>query len=217
MSDVKLRYQAFKSFDEVESAVLKGIESASTMRARVQYAAIALMIGSTFEDEDGAEKTHAQKAVELAQTLVTQLGQGVKAEGLVKYLRDHCGFRLDAEGKQFVSVKNAEWIRANLEAAKAVHWWKYAPATPFKGFVLSEELRGIIKKAKRAMDEATKDEAKAAKISVDTDMITVLEALLGGNPVPTEGAVHLIEKITPHVEDAPEEGESREAPVAATA
>jgi hypothetical protein len=34
-------------------------------------------------------------------------------------------------------------------------------------------------------------------------MITVLEALVGGNPVPTEGAVHLIERIIPH-EEAPE-------------
>ena len=210
MSEIKLRYQTFKTFADVEAAVLKGIESANTMRQRVQYAAVALMVGSTFEDEAEAEKTHAEMAVELANKLVTELGKGVKAEGLVKFLVDKGGFRLNAEGKALESVKNAEWIRANLQAAKDTPWWTYAPATPFAGFQLNEELRKIIKRAKSAVDTARKDESKAAKIAVDENMITVLEALVGGNPVPTEGAVHLIERIIPH-EEAPQ-AEATEAP-----
>lgn len=206
MSEIKLRYATFKTFEEVEAAVLKGIESANTMRQRVQYAAIALMVGSTFEDEAKAEKTHAEMAVELANKLVTELGKGVKAEGLVKFLVDKGGFRLNAEGKALESIKNAEWIRANLQAAKDTPWWTYAPATPFQGFQLNDELRKIIKRAKSAVDTARKDESKAAKISVDENMITVLEALVGGNPVPTEGAVHLIERIIPH--DEAHEGEA---------
>lgn len=213
--DIKLRYATFKTFADVEACVLKGIESAKTMRQRVQYAAVALMIGSTFENEKDAEKTHAEMAVELANTLVNELGQGVKAEGLVKYLVDKAGFRLNAEGKAFESVKGTEWIRANLEAAKATPWWTYAPATPFKGFQLNEEIRSIIKRAKKAVDRAAKSEDDAKLIEVDQNMITVLEALVGGNPVPTEGAVHLIERIIPHDEAPAGEGEA--APQAATA
>ena len=201
MSDIKLRYQTFNSIEEVEAAVLKGIESATTMRTRVQYAAVALMIGSTFD---------ATKAVELANKLAHELGNGVKAEGLVKFLVDKAGFRLNAEGKAFESVKGEEWIRANLESAKQTPWWTYAPATPFKGFQLNEEIRGIIKRAKAAAKRAAKNEKDAKLISVDENMITVLEALVGGNPVPTEGAVHLIERIIPH--EQPVEGEGVEAP-----
>lgn len=217
MSEVKLRYQTFKTMEEVETAVLKGIESATTMRQRVQYAAVALMIGSTFKDEKGCEKTHAERAVELANHLVNELGQGVKAEGLVKFMVDKGGFRLNAEGKAFESVKNEQWIRENLEQAKTTPWWSYAPATPFKGFVLNDELRGIIKRAKKAVDQAAKSEEKAAKIDVDVEMIGVLEALLGGNPVQTEGAVHLIERIIPHEETEGATGETEEAPKAANA
>lgn len=206
MSDqnIKLRYAAVENMEAVEAAVLKGIESAKTMKQRVQYAAVALMIGSTFD---------AERALVLANTLANELGAGVKAEGLVKFMVDKAGFRLDAEGKAFESVKGEQWIRDNLEAAKATPWWTYAPATPFKGFQLNEELRNIIKKAKSAITTAEKDEKKAAKISVDVEMIRVLEALVGGNPVATEGAVHLIERIIPHEHV---EGE-HEAPKTATA
>ena len=218
MSDEKLRYQTFKTMEEVEKAVLKGIESASTMRQRVQYAAIALMIGSTFENVAG-EATHAERAVALATRLANELGNGVKAEGLVKYLVDKGGFRLNAAGDAFESVKNAEWIRANLEAAKNTPWWTYAPATPFKAFTLNEEIRKIVKTAKAKIKHAEKHPEDAKLVEVDSNMITVLEALVGGNPVPTEGAVHLIERITPHVDAKPADvtGEESDAPVAANA
>lgn len=205
-NDIKLRYAAIETMEQVEAAVLKGIESAKTMKQRVQYAAVALMIGSTFDTE---------KALELANKLATELGAGVKAEGLVKFMVDKAGFRLNAAGDAFESVKGEEWIRANLEAAKSTPWWTYAPATPFKGFTLNEEIRRIVKTAKAKIKHAEKHPEDAKLVEVDANMITVLEALVGGNPVPTEGAVHLIERIIPHDEAAPE-GE-HEAPQAANA
>lgn len=194
-NDIKLRYAAVETMEQVEAAVLKGIESAKTMKQRVQYAAVALMIGSTFD---------ADKALELANKLATELGQGVKAEGLVKFMVDKAGFRLNAAGDAFESVKNEEWIRANLEDAKSTPWWTYAPATPFKAFALNEEIRRIVKTAKAKIKHANKHPEDANLITVDENMITVLEALVGGNPVPTEGAVHLIERIIPHDEVVPE-------------
>lgn len=212
MSDEKLRYQKITDMATVEAVVLKGIESARTMRARVQYAAIALMIGSTFDTE---------KALELANKLANELGQGVKAEGLVKFMTDKAGFRLNEAGDAFASVKNEEWIRANLESAKTTPWWTYAPATPFKAFTLNEEIRKIVKTAKAKIKHAEKHPEDANLVTVDTSMITVLEALVGGNPVPTEGAVHLIERILPHDEaERPGDvvsGPAKEAPQAANA
>jgi hypothetical protein len=207
MEDIKLRYAAVNTMDEVEAAVLKGIEAAKTMKQRVQYAAVALMIGSTFKAEEGADKTPADRAVELANQLVNELGQGVKAEGLVKFLKDKGGFRLNTAGDSFASVKNAQWIRENLEEAKKTPWWSYAPATPFKEYTLTEEIRRIVKTAKAKIKHAEEHPEDAELVHVDTNMINVLEALVGGNPVQTDDAVHLIERIIPHdrgTEQAPE-------------
>lgn len=185
---IKLRYAKIESMEDVRAAVAKGVESANTMKQRVQYAAIACMIGSTFD---------AEESVEIVNGLVNDLGKGVKAEGLVKFLVHLGGFRLNAEGTAFESVKSAQWIHDNLESAKATPWWSFAPATPYKGFELNEELRKLIARSEKALATAAKDEAKAAKIDVDGDMIKVLKALIGGNPVDADGAVKLITRITP--------------------
>ena len=186
--DIKLRYGKVESLADVENLVGKAIESARTMKQRVQYAAVGLMIFST---------TDAKKSVELANHLVNQLGKGVKAEGLVKFFVDKAGFRLDAEGKAFESVKGEQWIRDNLESAKSTPWWSYAPATPFQMFTLEDELRKVIKKAKGKIKHAEEHPEDADLVHVDADMIETLEALLGGNPVTAEGAVKLISRITP--------------------
>ncbi len=200
--DIKLRYFAVETIADVESLVLKAVEAANTMKQRVQYAAVALMIGSTID---------ADKAVELANKLAHELGHGVKAEGLVKFMVQKGGFRLDADGKSFESVKGEQWIRDNLQSAKDTPWWTFAPATPFKGFVLNEELKSIIKRAKAAVETAAKDETKAAKIDVDVNMIETLQALIGGNPVQAEGAIHLIERIIPHKDEHQEAPRKAEA------
>lgn len=192
MSDIKLRYAKVDTLEDAVVLVNKAIAAANTMKQKVQYAAIALMVVSV-KDAEGSIKA--------ANDLVHGLGQGVKAEGLVKFMVDKCGFRVGADKKDgFISVKSEQWIRDNLEAAKAVGWWTYAPATPFKGFVLNDELNKIIKRAKAAVETAQKDETKAAQIEVDLDMIETLQALIGGNPVQAEGAIHLIERIIPVAE-----------------
>lgn len=189
-NEIKLRYGKVETREDVKALVAKAIESARTMKQRVQYAAVGIMI---FAAKSPVEAT------ELANELVTELGQGVKAEGLVKFLVDKAGFRTDPskETKGFVSVKSAEWIKANLEEAKKTPWWTYAPATPFKEFTLEQELRNLIKKAKGKVKHAEDKPEDADLVHVDMDMITVLEALIGGNPVEADGAIHLIERIAP--------------------
>ena len=60
-----------------------------------------------------------------------------------------------------------------------------------------DEVKKLIERSEKAIALAEKDENKAAKIHVDADMVNVLKALLGGNPVSAEGAVKLISRITP--------------------
>jgi hypothetical protein len=160
------------------------------MKKKVQYAAIGCMILAA-KDSD--------LAIEKANYLVEQLGSGVKGEGLVKFFVYKCGFEINEAMREegFTRTKSEEWIRKNLDDAKATPWFDYAPATPFKGFNLSEELAKLLARADKMRETAEKDADKAEQIAVDVDMLETLNCLIGGKPVKHANALHLVEKLIP--------------------
>lgn len=199
MNELGFRYPEMNTLADVEKVIGGAIEAAKTMKKRIQYAAIGCMIlaGKDGKDEEGIE--WAEHAVVHANYLVEQLGNGIKGEGLVKFMVYMGGFIVNPADKKsgFIKVKGSEWIRENLEAAKGKAWYDYAPATPYTGFNLAEQLRVLVKKADNAVQIAAGDEAKAKVVSVDRDMLDVMQALLNGTPVKAEHALRLVERLIP--------------------
>ena len=207
MSDaIKLIYPAMDTPEKLDKVIAGAIEAAKTMKKKVQYAAIGCMILSA-KDSD--------LAIEKANYLVDQLGAGVKGEGLVKYMVQVCGFEINeaARDEGFTRTKGEDFVRSQLEKAKAKPWWDFAPATPFKGFNLLEEINRVLDRAEKMREMAEKDETKAEQISVDVDMLETMSALLGGKPVKHKNALQLVEKLIP---DTPLEDE-KDAPQAKAA
>ena len=203
-TDLQFRYPSMSTVAELDNAIAGAIDAAKTMKKKVQYAAIGCMIlaGKSGTDEESG-KDNAELACEKANYLVEQVGAGVKGEGLVKFLVYMCGFKINEAAKKegFVDVANEDWIRAHLEDAKAKAWYDYAPATPFKGFNLMEELNRVLKQADNATKLAEGDEAKAELVEIDRDMLEVIHSLLGGTPVKHDHALRLVDRLIPVKED----------------
>jgi len=199
MNQNDFRYPAMATAADVDKVISGAIDAAKTMKKKVQYAAIGCMIlaGKEGKDADGVE--YAELAVIKANYLVEQLGNGVKGEGLVKFMVYMCGFEVNVAVKKdgFIRTKGVEWIKANLEAAKEKAWYDYAPAAPYKGFDLEQQLANLLRMADNAVKIAEGDEAKAKQVTVDRDMLDVLHALVGGKPVVAQHALRLVEKLIP--------------------
>ncbi len=192
------RYPVMNTVGDVEKVIGGAIDAAKTMKKKVQYAAIGCMIlaGKPGKADDGKE--FVEHAIIQANFLVEQLGNGIKGEGLVKYLVQMCGFVVSTDAKDgFVNVKDEAWIRANLEKAKEVAWYKFAPATPFKGFDMAVKLGQLLNEADKAVKLADTDTEKAKEIKVDRDMLDILHSLVSGSPVTAEHALRLVERLIP--------------------
>lgn len=215
--DIRLQYTdiAVGDIAAVEEILGKAIESAKTMKRRIQYGSIACMIVAAWQgkcEQEGAYKgmDWAEVACIKANYLVNEVGSGVHGAALVKYLVFQCGFKINEAAKKegFVDVANKAWICEHLEAAKAKPWFDYKAPNPFKGFDMMEDLRKLINKSDTMAATADADKKKAKTIEVDRDMLEVLHSLIAGKPVTHKNALQLIQKLTPDPEDLEEEEES---------
>lgn len=195
MSNV-FKYPKMDTVEQLDKAITGAIESAKTMKLRVQYAAIGCMIMAGKEGQ-------AELAIEKANYLVDQLGNGIRGDGLVKFMVYMCGFVINPAVKKdgFIKVKSEEWIRKNLEAAKEKAWEDYAPSAPYSGFDLDEQLQVLVTKADNALKIADGDEKKAEKVNVDREMLEIMVGLLRGTPITSDKALKLVKRMIPEQED----------------
>lgn len=220
MSEIRLQYTEVEAgnIDKVMSSILVGIESAKTMKRKVQYAAINVMIMAAWEgtcDSDNPDyadykgKEWAEVACMLANKLVNETGSGVHGAALVKYFVYQCGFKVSEADKKagFVDVAQPDWIRNHLEAAKAKPWFDYKAPNAFKGFDLMEELGRVLSRADKMAVTEKEDKEKAKDIHVDKGMLETLHALISGKPVEHKAALRLVERITPQLDEEETDGE----------
>ena len=180
-----------KALELVNAQIVQAIEAVKTMKKRVQIAAIGTLIVAGLAKTD-AERT---QAVDLANHLVNELGNGIKGKGLVAFFMKF-GFRLDADGKQFAKCKSEETIREKFEEAKKTMWFDLAPDAPFADYNFTVELRKLLDRAGKMVD----DDEHAKQISVDSDLYEVVLNLLDGKPVHAKGALKLIDNLVPEPE-----------------
>ena len=91
MNQEGFRYPAMNTVADVEKVIGSAIDAAKTMKKKIQYAAIGCMIlaGKEGNAEDGV--AFAKHAVDQANYLVLQLGNGIKGEEVLnKVYNESC-------------------------------------------------------------------------------------------------------------------------------
>ena len=151
-----ITYVSPKNMKELSTLISEAIESANTMKAKVQITAVAILM-------------HAEKHGDYtgANALVFGLGDGVNTAALVEFFIKFGGLTVGDNPKDgFVGWQKAEYIRENFEMAKKTMWWTFKKVNPFAGFDIASEAERLIKKADKMI-------ATRRKAELEGDMDTV--------------------------------------------
>ena len=159
-------YKIAKNVKELDTQIETAIQSANTMKAAVQQAAVSIIFHA-FAHGDYTR----------AQTLVDGLGNGINSKAIVEWFVQFGGLTIDEENKCFGGWKGKDYIKANIETAKSTMWYDLKVQAPFKGFDLNDEIAKLLKKATAMAAEVEKGSEKAASIKCDLKTLAALTTL----------------------------------------
>lgn len=157
-----MKYALPKNATELNKIIQSGIKSASTMRTKVQQAAVAILY-------------HAYKCGDWtsANALVEGLGHGVKRDSLVEFFTVNGGLTIAEGAKEFTGWKGADFIKEKFEEAKENMWWDYKKQNPFAGFEAQKEFDKLIKRMESMQKMANDDPDAAEKIHLEVNEAAV--------------------------------------------
>ena len=159
-------YTIAKNVKQLDAQIETAIQSANTMKAAVQQAAVSIIFHAF---------THGDYT--RAQTLVDGLGNGINSKAIVEWFVQFGGLTIDEENKCFGGWKGKDYIKANIETAKSTMWYDLKVQAPFKGFDLNDEIAKLLKKATAMAAEVEKGSEKAASIKCDLKTLAALTTL----------------------------------------
>ena len=126
---MKVVYKLAKTVKELDRQIELAIQSANTMKNRVQVAAVSILAHAE------AHGDYTRAAV-----LVDGLGQGINGAALVEFFVKFGGLVVDAEEGGFSGWSGKEYIAENFEAAKAQPWFELKAVNPWAGYNLEDAL-----------------------------------------------------------------------------
>ena len=155
---------------DVDKAVANAVSAVKSGRVAVQKAGIVILLHA-YKHGDYSKAT----------ALVEALGNGINARALVEWFCKFGGLRTKDGEKGFNGWSGAEFIRDNLDKAKAFPWWTCKQENPWQGFDLQAQLERILKQVGKAADKALAepDLADKVKLNVDADIKQRILNLLG--------------------------------------
>ncbi len=164
-----MKYRTVKNVKELDRLIELCVEAAGTMRDRVQNCAFNIL-------------QHAEKHGDYtrAQILVDGLGEGVNGKALVEYFVRFGGLIVDTEEGGFNGWHTAQFIRDNVEAAKATMWYTLKPINAWQGYSAELALVKFVKEnqtAKKAMAKLADDDPKRAKYKMDVSDATIQQVI----------------------------------------
>jgi len=187
---VKVAYarEEITTIEQLKESIAKALDSANTMKKKVQIACINVLIMA------GKAKTDEEKVelVIIANDMVNALGDGIRAKGLIGFFLEF-GFTQDwnKQADGFNGLKSEQHIRENFERAKVEHWYTKAPEAPFKDYNMTAAFKSFLKTAKAKAD----DKEHEGQITIDTDLLELFIALDENKPIKAEGALKLVERL----------------------
>ncbi|QQM15446.1 hypothetical protein [Kosakonia virus Kc318] len=184
VNDVVPAYKEYANLAALKKDMDKVLKDSRTLQAAIQVVAWGCL-------RHAVEHKDWTVANTLINKFVKELGDGVRKVALVEWFK-LAGLTVNEQGDGFSGWKGAEYITENADELKKKMWWKQKPVNPFKGFDLNDEIKRLIEKAEKqaaAKMEAEQGTAKkdakvatkedAAKINIDTALLTKLRALVG--------------------------------------
>lgn len=148
-----IKYTLPKNNSELTSLINIAVSSASTMKIKVQVAAVAILYHA-FKHGDYSK----------ANNLIEDLGQGIKRDSLIKFFIDFGGLIIDTDNsKGFTGWQGKDFIESNFEKAKSTMWYELKKDNPFQGYDLNEQLRKLINTASKNKEKVDKMEDSEIK------------------------------------------------------
>lgn len=155
-----------KSLENLKADIALAVESATTMRERVQTALVGCVSHWKLTGSNVG-------LADIVNTFIAELGNGVNQKAVVAWCVKHLHMvpNADEDKLLFMPVKASD---LDTKAAANQLWYTMKPQQPFAGFNLEAELVKLIKKAEKA--GKITDEEKADKIKVDAKLLSALKA-----------------------------------------
>lgn len=168
-----VKYATFADVKALDKAIASVVRKSATLRTEIQIVAVGIL-----------QHAHKHGDWTRAQSLVEQLGAGVRGKALVDWFCEFGGLLIGGAGaeKGFIGWQGADYIASRFDDAKGKMWWECKPESPFAGFNLDKELDKLIKRAEASMKEANKlrhagNDEDAALVVVSVDKLAQLRAL----------------------------------------
>lgn len=171
-----IRYIDFKNTDTLTSYVSDTIQSAKTLKDKIQVAAVGILM---HVGRHGDKPTGCR----LANQLVNDLGKGIQTKALADYFLAF-GAQLADDNKSFADWdiemlkarfnKSSTNPKAIREGAKNTHWATFAPESPWSGFKLDDKLESLLKQAGKAQERASSNPEEATVVDINTDKLDLL-------------------------------------------
>lgn len=158
---------------DVDKLILKAIDSAKTMRLKVQIAAIAVL-HHAFKHGDYTK----------ANDLVNGLGDGVHSAALVEFFVVYGGLIVNEDEQCFDAWQGKGYIKDNFDNAKATMWWELKKVNPWAGYDMYKQLEKLVsaydKAVARVAKMSTEGEDTTDLLNADKDVMRVLSGLSKG-------------------------------------
>ena len=154
------------SLEALKNDIALAVESAATMRDRVQHALVGCV---------SHWKTTGSNAglMDIVNLFITELGQGVNLKAVKQWCEIYLHMQEDVEGKRLV-FKPVKVSDLDTKAAADKKWWTLKPQNVFS-FDLTDQIIALAVKAAKASKKAATSEDAA--VDIDPEMLTQLEAL----------------------------------------
>jgi hypothetical protein len=154
------------SLEALKSDIATAVESATTMRAKVQHALVGCVSHWAV--------TGSNKGLgEIVNVFLSELGQGVNLKAVKAWMEKHLHMVEHADGKSMVfkAIKSKD---LDTKAAAAEMWYSLKPQTLFS-FDLTVAIIALAKKAAKAQVELAND--PDADVTMDAEVLAQFEQL----------------------------------------
>lgn len=165
-----VKYTAFKDAAALDKAIEATVKKAHSLRNEIQNVAVGIILHAYHHGD-----------YTRAESFTHQLGEGVRGKALVDWFVQFGGLIVGEheDGKSgFVGWKGADFIKENIDKAKATMWWTCKPEAAFEGFDLQDALEKLIAKAEKAMNKA--NELRHEGKDEDANKVVVPQNVLDG-------------------------------------
>lgn len=165
-----IKYTSFKDAAALDKAIESTVKKAHSLRNEIQNVAVGIILHAYHHGD-----------YTRAESFTHQLGEGVRGKALVDWFVQFGGLIVGEkdDGKTgFVGWKGADFIKENIDKAKATMWWTCKPEPAFEGFDLQDALEKLIAKAEKAMNKA--NELRHEGKDEDANKVVVPQNVLDG-------------------------------------